>query len=126
MTMLGELVAMLDDSGAWELSQHSTALRARALFESRVPSEALPVSFPDPSEPWPIPLPPEPPRDRRIEAVDAEGKVTMCWMWDGSDWHLRGWASAWNPWRWAQIAALTYEAGWDLRSVPTKRGEVNG
>lgn len=83
--------------------------------------ELLPKEMPlDPSEPWPIPLPPEPPRDRWIEAVDAEGTVHDRWKWRKDCWVAEdgGFTEEWKD-----VVSLAISDGRSLRSVPAKDGE---
>lgn len=82
----------------------------------------------DPSLPHQIHLPPEPPKDRVIEARDAHGCLLRSWAYDRD-------ASRWicsltgEDYDWALIAyevqdSRKYETGMrSLWSVPTESGE---
>jgi hypothetical protein len=105
LAVLRELVAWVD--GEYAPDGRPLWDRARALLT------------PDPSEPWPVSLPPEPPRDRVIEAVDAEGAVVFRWKWglDGDDWVSEG-----PDGMWPEILIAAIARRWSLRSVPAEGG----
>lgn len=72
--------------------------------------------------PVPIFLPPEPPRDRRIEAVDAGGEVWERWEWNGTYWVDQ--YGVLDQWKSVVSAALANT--WSLRHVPAEGGDTDG
>lgn len=72
--------------------------------------------------PIPIPLPPEPPRDRAIEAVDADGKVMERCKWNGTAWDDQR-APSWR-YDWGELVGVAIHEGWSLRHVAAEGGET--
>lgn len=70
-----------------------------------------------------IPLPPEPPQDRVIEAVDADGVVKVRLRWDGSSWRCLGPHMFVSLEHWHDMIGLAYLLGCTLRHVPAENGE---
>lgn len=78
--------------------------------------------------PVPIPLPPEPPRDRVVEAVDQDGKVVEQWRWDGELWWCNDVEEGFDASSWDEIVrrAVRWRAmgnGRTLRHVAAESGE---
>lgn len=71
----------------------------------------------EPVDSVPIPLPPEPPHDRRIEALDADGQVVDRYEWDGDRWFECEIAER-HSW-WSVVAGAMY-MGFTLRHVPAE------
>lgn len=77
----------------------------------------------------PIPLPPEPPRDRVIEAVDADGNVVERWAWREFSWRREtqpgGQATQFviGAHTWGDVMAMADRESWSLRHVPAEGGE---
>lgn len=73
------------------------------------------VEFLDEAQEWPITLPPEPERDRPIEARD-EARVCDRWEFVDGDWKST------NPvgkrYYWSEIVSLCLYRGWALVSLP--------
>lgn len=75
----------------------------------------------------PIPLPPEPPRDRIIEAVDANGAVSESWIYSREAFSWIDTASG-EPWHWEDIPWSIYSFARHtgvmrtLRHVPAEDG----
>lgn len=75
----------------------------------------------------PIPLPPEPPRDRVVEAVDQDGTVVERWRWNG-EWWCYDVEEGFGAISWDEIVrrAARWKAmgmGWTLRHVAAESGE---
>lgn len=102
-TMLGALRAALAQAGVMQPDPSVTVTEDGEAETQR--------------KPWRIDLPPEPPRDRVIEARDADGKVKVEWKWDGE---------AWLGFAWHDVVMRAMRAGWSLRSVPAEGGEPRG
>lgn len=82
------------------------------------------MTEPDPSSPWPIPLPPEPPRDRVVEAVDGDGKFVELWGNDGTLWVCGGhYFEPCERFDWPRVVGAVMREGWSLRSVPAEETE---
>lgn len=77
--------------------------------------------------PYQIPLPPEPPRDRVIEARDEEGEVIGRWKFSPSvvtdDWWWTDDVDLVGQWSWLQIMAVACQDKWQLWSVPAEGGD---
>lgn len=71
------------------------------------------------SAPVPIVLPPEPPRDRVVEAVDQDGEVVELWT------RVSGWwrDSGDDLHRWVYVVHEAMANGWSLRHVAAESGE---
>lgn len=79
------------------------------------------VEFLDESQEWPINLPPEPERDRPLEAR-KNGVTKSRWDWDDAKgmWLLEsshGYASPWH-WHWFSIVSNAMQWGHELVSLP--------
>lgn len=74
-----------------------------------------------------IPLPPEPPHDRVIEAVDQDGTVTERWEWSETPrtgyWRGCGPSGFTGNWPWDEIGAFAFRMNRSLRHVPAESGE---
>ena len=67
-----------------------------------------------------IPLPPEPPRDRVIEAVDKDGTVRARWAYGKRGWT---WDDGSGWWAFGSITDYARERGLSLQHVPAEAGE---
>lgn len=76
--------------------------------------------MPDPSAPVPIPLPPEPPRDRVIEALDADGTVVERWTSDGLFWVGSGPHKFAGDWLFDDVLAYARVRNRTLRHAPAE------
>lgn len=79
------------------------------------------IDEPENANPWQIHLPPEPPRDRVIEARDADGELVKRWthrakaFWQEND--------GAEPQAWTCIVWQAVREPWSLWSVPAEGGD---
>lgn len=73
-------------------------------------------------DPVPIPLSPEPPRDRVVEAVHQSGSVISRWAWDEEveSWSMFGYKGTAH---WSQLVSGAIAVGFSLRHVAAESGE---
>jgi hypothetical protein len=66
---------------------------------------------------WPITLPPEPPRDRALEARRPDGTIVSRWQWTTDSWVRVQDEVRWR-FSWPEVVARCLHNGWSLRSLP--------